>query len=147
MNDHLIGVERRTPLHEAAMQDDAAEITLTSNDMQQVAADDVDLQDAAPTPTENYTISVLQVREHLKSKGLTKSKDTVQRWCREGDLDCQKLGVLGRYFTTETSLLTLEKKLLPDMIADGPVARAAVSGNVPAHAAVNGDAVQLHAGA
>ncbi len=66
----------------------------------------------------DYTISVEQVREHFRSKGLTKSKDTVQRWCRTGDLDCRKLGLLSRYFTTETSLLMLERKLLPDLIAE-----------------------------
>ncbi|MEL7048469.1 MAG: hypothetical protein AAFO75_05825, partial [Pseudomonadota bacterium] len=58
----------------------------------------------APT-AEDYTISVEQVREHFKSKGLSKSKDTVQRWGRSGELDCQKRGVLSRYFTTEVSVV------------------------------------------
>jgi hypothetical protein len=77
-----------------------------------------ELQAHAASKSEDYTISDEHVREHFRSKGLTKSKNTVQRWCRTGDLVCQKLGLLGRYFTTETSLLKLERKLLPDMIAE-----------------------------
>lgn len=83
-------------------------------------------QPEVPSP-EDYTISVDHVREHLQAKGLSKSKDTIQRWCRNGDLDCQKRGVLQRYFTTEASLQRLEQKLLPDMIASDAGARMSSS--------------------
>ncbi|MEL7275558.1 MAG: hypothetical protein AAGK98_03735 [Pseudomonadota bacterium] len=86
---------------------------------------------------EDFTISVEQVREHLKRKGLSKSKDTVQRWCRTGELTCQKQGVFGRYFTTEASLLALEHKLLPDMIAESRSAVAATQREEQLHAALN----------
>ncbi len=79
----------------------------------QTEAEKTDLPAAA-----EYTISVEQVRDHLRLKGLSKSKDTIQRWCRAGDLDCRKMGLLNRFFTTEASLQALEEKLLPDMIAD-----------------------------
>ncbi|WP_299366776.1 hypothetical protein [uncultured Tateyamaria sp.] len=98
---------------------------------------------------EDFTISVEQVREHLRSKGLHKSKDTVQRWCRTGDLTCQKKGVLNRYFTTEASLKKLEQKLLPDMVAEGAgeTKQPAVSA-LPLHAdAPASNSMQVHAGA
>ncbi|MFC6583694.1 hypothetical protein [Sulfitobacter aestuariivivens] len=95
-----------------------AEDTEQNNDLQEDTAAHDDVQVHAASLPEDYTISVEQVREHFRSKGFSKSKDTVQRWCRTGDLDCQKRGVLGRYFTTETSLLSLEQKLVPDMIAE-----------------------------
>ena len=119
MNDHLIGTQRRTQMHAPGVPEEAAEKTLKMSHMQEAAAAEPVMQGHASSPIEYYTISVQQVRDHLRSKGLIKSKDTIQRWCRAGDLDCQKLGVLGRYFTTETSLLALEQKLLPDMIAEG----------------------------
>ena len=113
MNDHHIGSRRPEPLHAPAQN------TAQNNDMQQVAADAEDVQRHALPSPEDFTISVEQVREHFRSKGLSKSKDTVQRWCRTGELACRKRGVLNRYFTTEASLLELERKLLPDMIAEG----------------------------
>lgn len=140
MNDFHIGRYRGVPLHaepvqahedeDAAQQSDlqrdaAAQDTSQNNALQQDAAPASEMQLHAPEakpqqkplPIEAYTISVDQVREHFRSKGVTKSKDTVQRWCRTGELDCQKRGVLGRYFTTEPSLQALEEKLLPDMMA------------------------------
>ncbi len=121
MSDHFIGAQRRMPLHEDAVQDDAGEMSPETNALQQDALVQVhaveDLLTQSPTDAD-YTISVDQVREHLRQRGLTKSKDTIQRWCRNGDLDCRKQGIFNRYFTTETSLLALEKKLLPDLIAE-----------------------------
>lgn len=128
------------------MQQDAAVDTPENNALQQVAAADNKMQGHAAPEAHSYTISVEQVREHLRGKGLTKSKDTIQRWCRAGDLDCQKLGLLGRYFTTETSLLALESKLLPDMMAEDVGASAVKSVaaddkaariDMPVHAAVD----------
>ena len=118
MTTDIFGQRRLEPLHSPAPQAHEAENSPETNTLQDDAASTTDMQvDALPKP-EDYTISVEHVREHFRSKGLTKSKDTIQRWCRAGDLDCQKRGVLGRYFTTETSLLKLEQKLLPDMIAE-----------------------------
>ena len=118
------------PLHGPAVQADAAE-TAAQDSPQDTAQNNALQQDAAPAPEvqlhtpapkplpiEAYTISVDQVREHFRAKGVSKSKDTVQRWCRTGALDCHKRGVLGRYFTTEPSLKALEEKLLPDMMAE-----------------------------
>ncbi|MEP6066275.1 MAG: hypothetical protein ABJ246_10595, partial [Paracoccaceae bacterium] len=89
------------------MQDDEAVQPHAAEDVQTPSLTDAD-----------YTISVDQVREHFRQRGLRKSKDTIQRWCRNGELDCRKQGIFNRYFTSETSLLVLEQKLLPDLIAE-----------------------------
>ena len=112
MTDQYIPQRRPLPLHAAAKTEKVPEVT--SRD--KAARGDLEL--GQNQSLEEFTISVQQVREYFRSKGLSKSKDTVQRWCRTGELHCQKSGVLGRYFTTEASLLALEKKLLPDMIAE-----------------------------
>lgn len=118
MLENYVGERRSLPLHEPVQQDAAQEDTLKNKGMQQDAAASSDVQVDATPPSEDFTISVEQVRQHFRSKGVSKSKDTVQRWCRTGELACQKRGVLNRYFTTEASLKVLEQKLLPDMIAE-----------------------------
>ena len=169
MPENYFVPRRIEPVHSPALQEPNEEESLQSNDLQPDAAVSSSVQQS-PFPVEDYTISVEQVREHFRAKGLKKSKDTVQRWCRQGELDCQKRGVLGRYFATETSLLLLEKKLLPDMIAEnsgavtdersdvqlGAAAEEAVSRSMQVHVAedagarsdIQADAsgdVQLHA--
>lgn len=62
----------------------------------------------------DYTVSVDEVLIRLHEIGLDKSKDTIQRYCREGDLNCEKLGMLRRYFATEDSVEKLIEKLQPD---------------------------------
>lgn len=118
MTKDFTSPRRLEPLIQPASQEHAAETTPQNNTLQQETAPPDNMQAHAASKQDDYTISVEQVREHFRGKGLTKSKDTVQRWCRTGDLDCRKLGLLSRYFTTETSLLMLERKLLPDMIAE-----------------------------
>lgn len=118
MTSDFLSPRRLEPLHGPAPQPHAGEDTPLNSGLRRDAAIDISVQAHAAAEIEDYTISVDQVREHLRGKGLIKSKDTIQRWCRAGDLDCQKLGLLGRYFTTETSLSALEQKLLPDMIAE-----------------------------
>ena len=118
MNSDFTAPRRSHPLHTPSSQAHADEATVTNSALQQDEAGSEHAHQNAPSKSEDYTISVEHVRDHFRRKGLTKSKDTVQRWCRTGDLDCQKLGLLSRYFTTETSLLALERKLLPDMIAE-----------------------------
>lgn len=118
MTTDYFAPRRLEPLHTPEAKVHAVEDVAKNNDMQHDEAASNAIPEHAGASPEDFTISVDQVREHFRSKGLTKSKDTVQRWCRTGDLDCQKRGVLGRYFTTETSLLKLEQKLLPDMIAE-----------------------------
>ena len=105
-----------TPLnsHTPAMRQDAAVNTAENKGLQQDATALPLHEPASP----DYIISVDQVRARLAERGLQKSKDTIQRWCRSGDLDCKKQGFLNRYFTTEGSLVALEKRLLPDMVAD-----------------------------
>lgn len=139
----FMGPRRLEPLHGGATQVDAAPITKQNNTLQQDEDALGEVQAHAGASSEDYTISVEQVRDHFRAKGLTKSKDTVQRWCRTGDLDCQKLGLLGRYFTTETSLLKLERKLLPDMIAEN--AGAAVLPLIAAADEVTSPEMPLHA--
>lgn len=153
MLDDYIGARRSTQLHDPVQQDAGGEETAQTKDMQDDAAARSDVQEPAPLQDEpdidEYIISVEQVRAHFRAKGLQKSKDTVQRWCRSGDLACRKRGVLNRYFTTEASLKKLEAKLLPDMVADGlGETDDARDTGVQAHAATHDPAhgvMQLHA--
>lgn len=68
---------------------------------------------------EDFTLSVDEVLARLFNVGISKSKDTVQRYCREGTLTCLKLGMLRRYFATEESVDALIETLLQDVDADG----------------------------
>jgi len=141
MLEDYIGARRSIPLHEPAQQDAEVTDTAQTQDLQGDAAARSDRSEPAPLQDEpgieEFTISVEQVREHLRAKGLSKSKDTVQRWCRSGDLACRKRGVLNRYFTTEASLKRLEAKLLPDMVAEGlGEMRSPDRSELQAHAAV-----------
>ena len=81
-----------------------------------------------------------QVRQHFRSKGVSKSKDTFQRWCRTGELFCQKRGVLNRYFTPEASLNVLDPKLQPDWIAETSGEIAPPETPVQLHTAAASDA-------
>lgn len=137
MTDQYFAPRRALPLQTSFTTQGAAENTPENNSMQQFAPALTSVkQKVSPSP-EDFTISVDQVREHFRANGLSKSKDTVQRWCRNGDLTCQKRGVLGRYFTTEASLLKLEQKLLPDMIAENAGTKSALRNDLPVHAAVD----------
>lgn len=82
---------------------------------------DVQLDETAnPLPhskPSDYIIPVDEVLIRLRDCGIEKSKDSVQRYCREGALDCQKLGLFKRYFATEKSLDALIKKMQPDEAA------------------------------
>jgi len=57
---------------------------------------------------------VEEILTRLHEVGIDKSKDSVQRYCREGALECQKLGLFKRYFATEKSLAALIEKMQPD---------------------------------
>lgn len=151
MLDDYIGQRRRVPLHTPAQTNSETEETAQNNGLQADAeATDDNLQVHAPPSPEDFTISVEQVRDHFRSKGLSKSKDTVQRWCRNGELACRKRGVLNRYFTTEASLLALEQKLLPDMMAENAGGIAIDPGRTQLDAAAVADErsdLQVHDGA
>ncbi len=62
----------------------------------------------------DFSLSVEEVLVRLREVGVEKSKDTIQRYCREGDLHCLKLGMFRRYFATEASLKKLIEKFQPD---------------------------------
>lgn len=145
--EHYLGARRTVPLHATVQHYTVVEDTAQNNDLQQVAgAPNSTTEHATPRP-EEFTISVEQVREHFRKKGVNKSKDTVQRWCRTGELSCQKLGLLNRYFTTEASLRTLEAKLLPDMIAETAGEMKTADSDVQQVAAARTDedgSVQVH---
>lgn len=66
------------------------------------------------TPIDAYVLSVEEIRSRLFDVGLPKSKDTIQRYCREGTLNCLKLGMLRRYFATEDSVCALIENLQQD---------------------------------
>ncbi len=75
------------------------------------------MRDRQPPPHHalpDTPVSVDELLIRLHEIGIDKSKDTIQRYCREGDLDCEKLGMLRRYFATEVSVEKLIEKLQPD---------------------------------
>lgn len=140
MIENYVGARRSTPLHAPSQQNAAVKNTLENMDMQTDAAASSEVQPSEVPRSEEFTISVEQVREHFRAKGVRKSKDTVQRWCRTGELTCQKRGVLNRYFTTETSLKKLEAKLLPDMIAETAGEKNRMQAGLPQDAAASSGA-------
>jgi hypothetical protein len=72
-----------------------------------------ELDDLTP---KDYSVSVDEIRLLLAQSGIEKSKDTIQRYCREGRLDCVKLGLLRRYFATPQSVESLLLYLQTDLI-------------------------------
>lgn len=58
-------------------------------------------------PYEAYPLWVDAIRSRLFKLGLSKSKDSIQRYCREGTLKCVKLGMLRRYYATDASVARL----------------------------------------
>ena len=62
---------------------------------------------ASGDPYQDYPLSVDEIRSRLFAIGISKSKDTIQRYCREGTLDCVKLGMLRRFHATEASVASL----------------------------------------
>jgi len=89
-------------------------------------------------PADDYTLSVDDARTRLIAQGIEKSPDTIQRYCRNGDLECAKLGILRRYFITEKSFEALVKKLQVD---------APAPDSTQLHETDEPDAVQVHEGA
>ena len=110
------------------MQDDAA--ASTGAEVAEAPSDD---------PYALYPLSVDDIRTRLFALGISKSKDSIQRYCREGTLDCVKLGMLRRYYATEVSVEDLLETLQND---------AAASDSTQLHEATGSmqeDEVQLHA--
>lgn len=92
-------------------------------------------------PDSAYTLSVHDVRSRLHDAHISKSKDTVQRYCREGDLDCRKLTIFKQYFVTEASVEKLISTMQQSAGASTPVQLHEAAG-----AGVKDD-MHLHAGA
>lgn len=55
-------------------------------------------------PDSDFTISVDQARDALAEAGLKRSKDTVQRYCRDSTLEARKLGMFSLFFIAPDSL-------------------------------------------
>lgn len=85
-----------------------------------------------------YTVPVDEIRARLHVKGIEKSKDTIQRYCREGQVDAVKQGMFKRYFATEKSVLNLVEKLSND-----PTVTSYTQFDAPARKSSEGD-LQLH---
>ena len=121
-------------------------LTAPANTAQQSLLQDdaapVQVHAGADTEPTEYTVSVDETRARLHALGIAKSKDTIQRYCREGDLDCQKLGMLRRYFATEASVNALIAKLQNDATAS-----AGVKVHAPAPEETTSEDQELHEGA
>lgn len=89
-------------------------------------------------PYETHPLSVDDIRTRLFELGISKSKDSIQRYCREGRLDCIKLGLFRRYYVTEASV----DRLIETFGSD-----AAAHSFIQLHAGVESDqekSLQLH---
>lgn len=106
------------------------------------AAAQVDAPATPPPVSEaphQYVVSVDEIRLRLDEIGIAKSKDSIQRYCREGRLDCERFGLMRRYFATEASVTSLIETLQKD---------APASDSVQLHEAAEDDTstgMQLHA--
>lgn len=121
MNDlnsfHIAPARRSAPPFEPA--EDTAQQSPVQEVAEPVQDDAVPLQvhEASIPVTKDYTISVDDIRIKLHDIGISKSKDTIQRYCREESLDCKKLGMFKRYFATEKSVEKLIEKIQSDATA------------------------------
>ena len=99
----------------------------------------------------DYCVSVDEIRLLLFENGIEKSKDTIQRYCREGRLDAVKLGLLRRYFATPLSVKRLLDYLRTDAVEiEASELDAAASTSMQAYEGADRDEapdVQLHAAA
>jgi hypothetical protein len=98
----------------------------------------------------DYSVSVDEIRLLLFENGIEKSKDTIQRYCREGRLDAVKLGLLRRYFATPPSVECLIEYLRTDAVEIDAELDAPASTGVQVHEGAGGGAaseLQLHADA
>lgn len=80
------------------------------------APEDMSLLLSADDVPKDYCVSVDEIRLLLFENGIEKSKDTIQRYCREGRLDAVKLGLLRRYFATPLSVERLLEYLRTDAV-------------------------------
>lgn len=113
------------------------------------APEDMSLLLSADDVPKDYCVSVDEIRLLLFENGIEKSKDTIQRYCREGRLDAVKLGLLRRYFATPLSVERLLEYLRTDAVeVDAAELDADASTGMQAHegaySTVKPD-VQLHA--
>jgi hypothetical protein len=108
-------------------------------------------QSPAKVDFDDYSVSVEEIRLLLFENGIEKSKDTIQRYCREGRLDAVKLGLLRRYFATPLSVERLIEYLRTDAVElDAADLDEPASTGVQEHEGADGDAapeLQVHAGA
>ncbi len=124
---------------------------VASNPMQVHAAalEDMPLLLPADDLPKDYCVSVDEIRLLLFENGIEKSKDTIQRYCREGRLDAVKLGLLRRYFATPLSVEQLLEYLRTDAVeVDAAELDAAASTGMQVHERTASDVlpdVQLHA--
>jgi hypothetical protein len=115
------------------------------------ASGDIGLLPPTDDFPKNYSVSVDEIRLLLFENGIEKSKDTIQRYCREGRLDAVKLGLLRRYFATPLSVERLLEYLRTDAVeVDAAELDAAASTDMQVHKGADGTVepeLQLHAAA
>lgn len=100
--------------YEQPLQGNAGAPLSPENKGLQASAAPMQLDEGASPAAKDYPHSVEDVRRILSENKIEKSKDTIQRYCREGDLVCQKFGMLRRFYATDPSVSKLIKKLQPD---------------------------------
>ena len=88
--EDLPGMQRPTIL----LQRPAAAKGAMPEDEAPYIEDEIGLDmDVVDDPHLLYPLSVEDMRTRLFALGISKSKDSIQRYCREGTLDCVKLGM------------------------------------------------------
>ena len=134
-------VQDNAPASDAAqqslLQDDAAMMKPAAGALQ---VDTGASQSPTQTEVHSYMVSVDEIRERLQTLGITKSKDTIQRYCREGLLEAERLGLMRRYYATETSVEALLEKLQQDAGASNSTQVHEIASDELSHDA------QVHAG-
>lgn len=76
------------------------------------------LKYSPPLLVDDFVVSVSEIQIRLLEAGISKSKDSIQRYCREGFLSCRKLGMMRKYYATEDSVSALVFNLQQDAGAE-----------------------------
>lgn len=116
---------RPKPEFGSAVADTALQSAPINEGSEERLAELTDLQSDEATyssdPYETYPLSVDDIRSKLFALGISKSKDSIQRYCREGILTCVKLGMLRKYYATENSVSALIETLENDTASSSSV--------------------------
>ena len=152
-----IGMQRPVPAYGGLQVPSAPDVQTSEPEVQVHRAATPQATPPEPNrPDSAFTVSVDEARRRLADIGLDRSKDTIQRYCREGSLEARKLGLFGKYFITEDSMTSFIEKMQHDA-GESPIVQQDAGGSsddysgMQVHEAAADEVVEetpdLHAGA